>query len=157
MEAYLTVAGIIITGVFSTVVAIINSNAQRARTEQKFEDTFNVIQNRLNELSDTDSCCVILKDDVAQIKENLLEMSAAINQLKAESQQSDALQMKTNMLILRHTINEGYRVFTELGHIDKESKDSLLALADIYLDKDGYKGNSFVEDEVTKLRTLPVI
>ena len=162
MEMWITLAGIIITGAFSTIGAIINSNARAAVMEQKFKDLIEVMQveqkdikNRLNELSETDSCCVLLKDDVAQIKENISEMAAAISQLKAESQEADALMIKTNKLMLRHSINEGYRVFNEMGAIDKESKDSLLALGDIYLKE--YKGNSFVKDEIEEIRKLPMI
>lgn len=155
MDATATIAGIVMTGVFSTLVAIINSNARSAATEQKFKDTFEVIQKRLDELSDTDSCCVALKEDVAVIKDNISEMAAAINQLKAESSQADTLMMKTNMLLIRHTINDGYRVFAKAGEIDKKTKDSLLALGDVYL-KD-YHGNSFVEDELNILRELPMV
>lgn len=159
---WITLAGIIITGIFSTVAAIINSNSRAAVTEQKFKDEFDSIKaeqadmkKRLNELSETDSCCVVLKDDVALIKENISEMAAAISQLKAESAEADTLIMKTNKLMLRHSINEGYRIFKEQGSIDKESKDSLLALGDIYLSD--YKGNSFVEDELKILRDLPMV
>jgi hypothetical protein len=162
MDAVITVLGIVVSAMASCAVAIINSNAQRAKTEQKVEDTFLVIKDtlssvntRLDNLEETDSCCTILKDDVAQIKEEITIMAASINQLKAESQQADTLQMKTNMLMLRHAINEGYRVFKDLGVIDKKSKDSLLALGDIYIKE--YRGNSFVEDELNLLRELPMI
>lgn len=163
METAVTVLGIVISAMASCAVAIINSNAQRAKTEQKVEDTFAVIKDtlssvnqRLDSLEETDSCCTILKDDVAQIKEEITVMAASINQLKAESQQADALQMKTNMLMLRHAINEGYRVFKDLGHIDQKSLDSLCALGDIYLDKKCYNGNSFVHEEMNTIRSLPV-
>lgn len=159
---WITLAGIVLTGIFSTVGAIINSNARAEVMEQKFSDAFDAIKKeqsetkeRLNELSETDSCCVILKDDVSQIKENISYMSAAINQLKAESQQADALSMKTNLLQIRHIINEGYRVFKSEGCIDKESKDSLLSLGDIYIND--YHGNSFVEDELKIIRELPMV
>ena len=152
----------IISSKNATNTAIINSNARAAQTEQKFTDAIEQvrkeneeIKERLNQLSETDSCCVILKDDVALIKENLEVMSASLNQLKAESTQADALQMKTNMLQLRHSINEGYRVFKEQGSIDQKSKDSLLALGDVYIKE--YNGNSFVEDELDYLRTLKVV
>lgn len=153
---------IIISSKNATNTAIINSNARAAQTEQKFTDAIEQVQKeqveikkRLDELSDTDSCCVILKDDVAQIKENITVMSAALNQLKAESKQADELQMKTNMLMLRHSINEGYRVFKQVGSIDQKSKDSLLALGDVYVKE--YKGNSFVEDELDYIRQLEVV
>lgn len=143
-------------------MAIINSNARQARSEQKSLDAqeaiykeLNSVNARLSELKETDSCCTVLKDDVAMIKNNITEMAAAISQLKAESQQADSLMMKTNMLMLRHSINEGYRVFKGMGSIDKESKDSLLALGDIYIND--YKGNSFVKDELEILRKLPMI
>ena len=162
MEMWITLAGIIITGAFSTIGAIINSNARAEVMEQKFTDMFTAfdkeqgeIKQRLNELSETDSCCVLLKDDVAQIQENITVMSAALNQLKAESKQADELQMKTNMLMLRHSINEGYRVFKQVGSIDQKSKDSLLALGDVYVKE--YKGNSFVEDELDYIRQLEVV
>lgn len=162
MEMWITLAGIIITGAFSTIGAIINSNSRAKVMEQKFTDMFTAfdkeqgeIKQRLNELSETDSCCVILKDDVAQIQENITVMSAALNQLKAESKQADELQIKTNMLMLRYSINEGYRVFKEKGSIDQKSKESLLALGDVYIDD--YKGNTFVQDELDYLRTLKVV
>lgn len=162
MEMWITLAGIIITGAFSTIGAIINSNARAKVMEQKFTDMFTAfdkeqgeIKTRLNELSETDSCCVLLKDDVAQIQENITVMSAALNQLKAESKQADELQIKTNMLMLRYSINEGYRVFKEKGSIDQKSKESLLALGDVYIDD--YKGNTFVQDELDYLRTLKVV
>ena len=106
--------------------AVINSNARAAATEQKFKDDFEVIKKeqvemkqQLEELSETDSCCNLLKDDVTQIKENIQTISAALNQLKAESSQSNAVFMKTNMLMLRHTINEGHRIGGELADIKK--------------------------------------
>lgn len=158
-----TVISCVVSAVSATLIALINSNARQAKTEQKFEDWFDAIkkenaqiQKRLNELSETDSCCTVLKDDVSLIKENITVMAASINQLKAESVQADALQMKTNMLMLRHAINEGYRVFKEIGSIDQKSLDSLCALGDIYLDKKSYNGNSFVEEEMNTIRNLPV-
>lgn len=163
IQGLLTLVGIWLTGKNSTNTAIINSNARAAVTEQKFKDEFEAlkkenaqIQKRLDTLSETDSCCTVLKDDVAQIKEEITVMAASINQLKAESVQADALQMKTNMLMLRHAINEGYRVFKDIGHIDQKSLDSLCALGDIYLDKKSYNGNSFVEEEMNTIRNLPV-
>lgn len=162
MELIVAISTCVISAVASCLVAIINSNARQARSEQKSLDAqdalykeLNSVNARLAELKETDSCCTMLKDDVAAIKENISEMSAAVSQLKAESQQADAIMMKTNMLMLRHSINEGYRIFKEQGSIDKESKDSLLALGDIYLNE--YKGNSFVEDELEILRKLPMV
>lgn len=162
MEMWITLAGIILTGAFSTIGAVINSNANAKVMEQKFNDMLTAfdkeqgeMKQRLNELSETDSCCVVLKDDVAQIKENITVMSAALNQLKAESRQADERQIKTNMLMLRHSINEGYLAFKEKGSIDPKSKDSLLALGDVYIND--YKGNSFVKDELDYLRTLKVV
>lgn len=162
MEMWITLAGIIITGAFSTIGAIINSNARAEVMEQKFTDMFTAfdkeqseIKERLNELSETDSCCVLLKDDVAQIKENITDMSAAINQLKAETTQANMVNMKINTMELRHQINEGYRVFKELGYIDQKSKDSLFGLGDVY--HNDCHGNSYVQDELDYLRTLKVV
>lgn len=138
MEMWITLAGIIITGAFSTIGAIINSNARAEVMEQKFTDMFTAFDKEQSE-----------------IKENITVMSAALNQLKAESRMADELQIKTNMLMLRHSINEGYRVFKEKGSIDQKSKDSLLALGDVYIND--YKGNTFVQDELDYLRTLKVV
>lgn len=138
MEMWITLAGIIITGAFSTIGAIINSNARAEVMEQKFTDMFTAFDKEQSE-----------------IKENITVMSAALNQLKAESRLADELQIKTNMLMLRHSINEGYRVFKEKGSIDQKSKDSLLALGDVYIND--YKGNTFVQDELEYLRTLKVV
>ena len=84
VQGIITLVGIIFTGYFSTKSAMINSNARQAKTEQKFEDEINQVKSnltsinkRLDELSETDSCCATLQKDVVNLKtENRLTMKA---------------------------------------------------------------------------------
>ena len=86
IQGVLTLLGIGLTGFFSTKSAIINSNARQAKTEQKAQDAQEQIQKelsevrvRLDELSETDSCCATLQKDVINLKkENGLTMRAML-------------------------------------------------------------------------------
>ena len=146
----------------ATDTAIINSNARAAQTEQKFKDDFEAIKkeqlemkSRLVELSETDSCCATLQKDVIALQKSMEELVAMANQLKADFVETDDLQNKTMMLTLRHTINEGYRIFKAQGWIDQNSKQSLLDIGDLYI-KD-LKGNTFAESELDYIRNeIPV-
>ena len=158
----MTIAGIVVTGVFSTVTAIINSNARQARTEQAFKDAQEQMQKnldslnkRMGELSETDSCCTLLQSDVAEIKENIQLLSATVNQFKAESDQADEATKETLKALCRDRINQGHRYFMRRGEIDERSKESLLSIADCYLDV--LEGNSFVKAEVKDIKELPVV
>ena len=150
------------TGVFSTVTAIINSNARQARTEQAFKDAQEQMQKnldslnkRMGELSETDSCCALLQNDVAEIKENIQLLSATVNQFKAESDQADEATKETLKALCRDRINQGHRYFMRRGEIDERSKESLLSIADCYLDV--LEGNSFVKAEVKDIKELTVV
>ena len=162
IAAVSNIVGIVITAKNATNTAIINSNARAAQTEQKFKDDFDAIKKeqseikaRLAELSETDSCCANLQKDVLSLQKSMDELGAMLNQLKAESIKTDELQNKTMMLTLRHTINEGYRIFKAQGWIDQNSKQSLLDIGDLYLDD--LDGNTFAESELDYIRNeIPV-
>ena len=162
IETILTILGIIVTGVFSTVTAIINSNARQARTEQAFKDAQEQMQKnldslnkRMGELSETDSCCVRLQGDVAEIKESIEVLSATVNQFKAESDLADDATRETLKALCRDRINQGHRYFMKRGEIDERSKESILSIGDCYLEV--LKGNSFVEEEIEDIKGLNVV
>ena len=84
IQGVITLVGIVFTGYFSTKSAQINSNARQAKTEQLLMDEINGLKSeqneikaRLDELSETDSCCATLQKDVANLKrENRITMRA---------------------------------------------------------------------------------
>ena len=141
-QAMATILACIITGIASTVVAIINSNAQRKVTEQKVADTLEAIQKeyngfrnpfdgigvRLDELSETDSCCTQLKGDVQDIKENVETMSATLNQFKAKSDEFDDKLQDAFKAIAKDRISQGHRYFMQKGYITESSKESMHAI-----------------------------
>ena len=138
-----TIVCVIITGLFSVGVAIINTRALHKQSEEKAAIEWAMIKRdmgevkgelkdvkiRIHELTDTEQCCANLALTVKEIKENLDEVSANVQQLKAESIQADDQISKATMLQIRHTINQSHRTFMRLGFIDDNSKQSLL---DIY-------------------------
>ena len=162
MEAFIQVLSIVVAAIASTTAAIINSNARQAKTEQMLTDNitqlkkdYDDVKVRLSELSETDSCCVVLKDDVADIKDNLVTLSAAINQFKAESDMADKAMKETLKSLCRDRINQGHRYFMRRGEIDERSKESILAIGDCYLDI--LEGNTFVAEEIEDLKKLKVV
>ena len=84
IQGALTLIGIGLTGFFSTRSAQINSNARQKQTEQLLTDKIEILQRdqsdikkRLDELSETDSCCATLQKDVINLKrENRITMRA---------------------------------------------------------------------------------
>lgn len=159
MEQAITILGIIVSALASCAVAIINSNAQRAKTEQKVEDTFSVIKEnlssvneRLDELKETDSCCTILKDDVADIKENITLMSATLNQFKANSDEFDS-KMKVGFIALASdSIEQAHRYYMQKGYITESSKKSVHAVYDSYKE---FGGNGYEDRNIVDIDSLP--
>lgn len=162
-----TIVCVIITGLFSVGVAIINTRALHKQSEEKaaiewamikrdmkdVKDELQDVKSRVSELTDTEQCCANLSATVKEIKNNLDEVSANVQQLKAESIQADDQMRKATMLIIRHTINQSHRTFKRLGFIDDNSKQSLLDLGEVYFNELG--GNSFVESEIEDIKRLP--
>ena len=111
------------------------------------------VKDRVGELTDTEQCCANLSVTVKEIKNNLDEFSANVQQLKAESVQADEQMRRAMMLIVRHMINQSHRTFKRLGFIDDNSKQSLLDLGELYFNELG--GNSFVESELEDIKRLP--
>ena len=90
-QVLLTLGGIILTGAFSTIGAVINANSRQKVTEEKLENAIENLKNeqgeikagltdvnkRLNDLNETDNCCALLQKDVINIKrENRITMKA---------------------------------------------------------------------------------
>ena len=162
-----TIICVIITGLFSVGVAIINTRALHKQSEEKaaiewamikrdmteVKDGLKTVDTRVGELTDTEQCCANLSVTVKEIKNNLDEFSASVQQLKAESVQADDQMRRAMMLIVRHMINQSHRTFKRLGFIDDNSKQSLLDLGEIYFNELG--GNSFVESELEDIKRLP--
>lgn len=160
-QAIATVIGMIVTGVFSTVVAIINSNARQARSEQKSLDAqeqmqkeLDSINKRLLELRETDSCCSLLVDDVNDIKGNLKELSATINQFKATSDEFDDQLRKAFQSIARDRISQAHRYFMPRGEITESSKQAIYSIFESYKE---LGGNGYVDREIEDLDRLTVI
>lgn len=160
-QAIATVIGMIITGVFSTVVAIINSNARQARTEQKVADNqeamqtnLDAINKRLNELSETDSCCVLLKDDVADIKETINMLAQEVVNLKESSEEFDAKSQEAFKAIAADRISQAHRYFKQKGEITESSKKSMHLIYESYK---SFGGNGYIEAEMKFLDSLPEV
>ena len=160
-QAIATVVGMVITGVFSTVVAIINSNSRQARTEQKFLDAqeqmqknLDAINKRMGELSETDSCCVRLREDVKDIKANIENLAATLEQFKATSDVFDEKLQNAFMAIASDRISQGHRYFMQRGEITESSK---MSLHKIYESYKAFGGNGYVETEMEDIDTLTVI
>ena len=90
-QLIVTLGGIILTGAFSTLGAVINANSRQKVTEEKlenaiknfkdeqaeFKDSLADVNKRLDELSETDNCCALLQKDVINIKrENRITIRA---------------------------------------------------------------------------------
>lgn len=162
-----TIICVVITGLFSVTVAIINARVMHRQSEEKaaiewamikrdiseFKDELVDVKNRVHELTDTENCCANLSLTVTEIKNNLDEVSANVQQLKAESIQADDQLKKATMLLIRHTINQSHRTFKRLGFIDDNSKQSLLDLSEVYINE--FNGNSFVASEIEDIKKLP--
>lgn len=160
-QAIATVIGMVITGVFSTVVAIINSNARQARTEQKFLDSqeqmqknLDTINDRLEELSETDSCCVRLQGDVQDIKANIENLAATLEQFKATSDDFDEKFCNAFIALASDRISQGHRYFMARGEITESSKMSLHRIYESYK---SFGGNGYVETEMNDLDELTVV
>ena len=71
----ITIISVIVTGITSVAVAIINSRVMHYKTEAKAEleraivqEKLDKMEKRLDDLSETDSCCATLQQDVIAIK-----------------------------------------------------------------------------------------
>ena len=131
-QALITILGMVITGVFSTVAAIINSNARQARTEQKFLDAQETMQKnldslnkRMNELSETDSCCSQLKGDVEEIKETVTMLAQEVVTIKESSEVFDEKLQNAFKAIAADRISQAHRYFMNKGEITESSKKSI--------------------------------
>ena len=87
VQGAITLIGIGITGYFGTRQSKIANDARQAKTEQFVADKLESLQKdqsemrkRLDELSETDSCCATLQKDVVNIKK---EQRLTITALKA--------------------------------------------------------------------------
>lgn len=165
MEAVICV---IITGVFTLTGTIISTKALHRKSEEKFAVEWAMIKrdmdevkgevkevkSQISDLTDTEKVCDNLSLVVKDIKDNIEEVNANLNQLKAESSQNDAILKTATMCMIRHVINQSHKAFMKAGCIDEKSKESLLALGNVYL-KD-LKGNSFVKSEINDIEKLPI-
>lgn len=162
-----TIICAIVAGAFSVIGTAISTRALHKKKAEEdavewalikrdikdVKDEVKEIKDRVSELTDTEQCCANLSATVKEIKNNLDEVSANVQQLKAESIQADDQMRKATMLIIRHTINQSHRTFKRLGFIDDNSKQSLLDLGEVYFNDLG--GNSFVESELEDIKRLP--
>lgn len=163
MEAVICV---IITGAFTLAGTVISTRALHRKSEQNFAIEWELIKRDMNEvkdevkevksqiadLTDTQKVCDNLSLVVKQIKEDIEIVNANLNQLKAESVQSDALLKQATMCIIRHVINQSHKAFMEQGYIDDKSKETIMSLGNVYKD---LGGNSFVKSEVLDIAKLP--
>lgn len=154
-----TVISCVVSAVSATLIALINSNARQAKTEQKFEDWFDAIKKentetkeRLLELQETDSCCVTLQGDVAEIKENISLMSATLNQFKAHSDEFDAKLKKGFVALAGDSIEQAHRYYMQRGYITESSKKSVHAIYDCYKD---FEGNGYEDVNMRDIDSLP--
>ena len=132
-----TLIGIILTGIFSTGSAIINSRIMHYKSEQKAL----AAQERL-------------ANELEALKQNQTEMSATLNQLKAESVESDERLRKAFISLAKNEIHRSYRESMYTGCIDEGSKESLHSIHESYKENGG---NSFAGDEMKDLNRLPVV
>lgn len=165
MEAVICV---IITGVFTLAGTVISTRALHKKSEEKFAIEWAMIKRDIEEmkgevkavksqvadLTDTEKVCDNLSLVVKEIKANLEEVNANVNQLKAESVENDNRLRQATMCMIRHIINQSYKVFMAAGKIDANSKQSIMALGEVYIDD--FHGNSFVESELREIESLPI-
>lgn len=160
-QLLVTIFTCIVAAVSSTVVALINSNARQARSEQKFTDLFDAMQNnlnslnrRMNELSETDSCCKILKGDVADIKETVNLLAQEVVNLKESSEEFDAKSQEAFKAIAADRISQAHRYFKQKGEITESSKKSMHLIYESYK---SFGGNGYIEAEMKYLDSLPEV
>lgn len=156
-----TILTCLIASVSATIVALINANSRQAKSEQKMLDAIENLnkelsgaKNRIEELSDTDSCCASLKVDVDDIKIELQAMSASLNQFKATSDANDEMIKEGFKNFAKDRLNQGHRYFMNLGYIDEKSKESLHGVYKTYKE---CKGNTFIDAEMKDIDELPEI
>ena len=166
MEAVICV---IITGAFTLAGTVISTRALHRKSEEKFavewamikrdmdevKNEVKEVKSQIGDLTDTEKVCDNLSLVVKEIKADLEEVNANVNQLKAESVENDNKLKKATMCMIRHIINQSYKTFMEIGSIDANSKQSIMALGEVYID--GFHGNSFVESELHEIEKLPII
>lgn len=165
MEAVICV---IITGAFTLAGTIISTRALHKKSEQNFAIEWALIKRDMNEvkeevrkvnarvdkLTKTEQVCGNLTGAVQEIKENLEVVNASIGQLKAESATNDEVLKHAVMCMIRHIINASHKTFMKVGFIDENSKASIMALGEVYVND--LHGNSFVESELHDIEKLPI-
>ena len=165
MEAVICV---IITGAFTLAGTIISTRALHRKSEQNFAIEWEFIKHDMNEvkeevkkvnervdkLTKTEQVCANLGGSVKGIQDNLEEVNAKLGQLKAESSGNDEVLKHAIMCMIRHIINASHKTFMKAGFIDENSKASIMALGEVYIND--LHGNSFVESELHDIEELPI-
>ena len=144
MEAsVIQVLGIVFTGITSTLIAVLNSNSRAARAEQKAADMQSKIQEEIDRLVQS----------VSATNDGLMDISASLQQFKAESIMSDEQLKKGILSMAKDCINSRHKKFLLKGYIDDNSKEALHTVYEVYKE---LGGNSFVETEMQDIDRLPV-
>lgn len=137
MEIVATVVTCIVSAISATVVALINSNARSAKTEQKFADALEQIQREQND-----------------IREQLGTMAETLSQFKDTSDKFDAKLMNAFKAVARDRISQGHRYFMQKKQITESSKQSMHLIYECYKNMGG---NGYVTTEMNDIDNLPVI
>lgn len=137
MEIAATVVTCIVSAISATVVAMINSNARSAKTEQKFADALEQIQRELNDT-----------------REQLGSMSETLNLFKDTSDKFDVKLMNAFKAVARDRISQGHRYFMQKKQITESSKQSMHAIYECYK---SMGGNGYVTTEMNDIDNLPVV
>ena len=133
--------GIVIKGIFD-----LKNERQKAEENRKTEYT--EIMTRLDNIERNTT------ESIQKIQANLEQLRADLIELKEESRDNDDKMKKALMNIARTTINKDYKYFINLGRIDDNSYQSIVWVYESYKE---LGGNTFIDEEMEKLRNLPRI
>ena len=133
--------GIVIKGIFD-----LKNERQKAEENRKTEYT--EIMTRLDNIERNTT------ESIQKIQANLEQLRADLTELKEESRDNDDKMKKALMNIARTTINKDYKYFINLGRIDDNSYQSIVWVYESYKE---LGGNTFIDEEMEKLRNLPRI
>ena len=142
-----------IIGGLSSLIGIaikgaIDAKADRRKADQERDKQYSDIISRLDKIEESTN------RKIGEITDELNNLRLELLELKDESRENDIKMKNTLMNLCKSTLNKDYNFFMNLGRIDENSLKTIIDVHKCYKD---LGGNTFVDDEIEKLRKLPVI
>ena len=130
------------------VKGVIDAKADRRKADQERDKQYVDIISRLDKIEESTN------RKISEITDELNNLRLELMELKDESRENDNKMKNTLMNLCKSTLNKDYNFFMNLGRIDENSLKTILDVHKCYKD---FGGNTFIDDEIDKLRRLPVI